>query len=51
LGGENPPFQMNGFSTGFTSIALPNACWDHVQQIPARYRQLNADVLSARIDR
>src|SRR5829696_6037724 len=33
------------------SIALPYACIDHVQHTPSRYRQLNADVLSAFIER
>jgi hypothetical protein len=31
-------------------MARPYACCDH-RVVPATYRQLNADVLSARIDR
>jgi hypothetical protein len=39
-----------GFSTGLRSIARPRACIDQLL-VPATKRQLNAEVLSAAIER
>jgi hypothetical protein len=49
-GGRTPRPEMYGFSSGLTSIARPYACSDH-DVLPSTRRQLNADVLSAAIER
>src|SRR5436305_4785316 len=50
-GGCTTPPSMYGFSTGFTSIAFPEACTDHRGGPSATaFRQLKPDVLSAAID-
>ena len=50
LGATSCPPLTYGFSIGLKSIARPYACSDH-RLVPSTYRQLNADVLSASIDR